>query len=400
MARIANKYLPIHQIDPDNPNLFLAQLIGAKDFRRDILLRIITEEKEWNEQFLVAKRCAHLHHSNVLQVLDVGQHGDFWYIAYEFVEALTILEILQNKSPITIEHIVYIITEILKALNYAFRQQAEPVYHHNLSPDQILITKQGTIKIKGFGLSCSLEETSPYRHPHPKTDCAQDIFSIGTMLHHLCLLLPKPPQDLIRIAQQACSHDVNVQFQSINAMYDIITRRFPLSGTTSVDLAQNIILNSFSQWEEQPTFVSKTLTTKDTLIFMRDSLLKEKPEQHHIIEKNIVPEQAIEPKKTYPSHIWGILGFLVLLASLLIGFIVGQQFRPSPTFKLLLPPQFSLQANGKPFTKISEQPLDRPIELEVLHDSQSVLKTELSIIENQNLIILLPVEAKSLDQHP
>ena len=83
MARIANKYLPIHQIDPDNPNLFLAQLIGAKDFRRDILLRIITEEKEWNEQFLVAKRCAHLHHSNVLQVLDVGQHGDFWYIAYE-----------------------------------------------------------------------------------------------------------------------------------------------------------------------------------------------------------------------------------------------------------------------------------------------------------------------------
>ena len=49
MTRIADKYIPIQQIDPQTPNLFLAQLVGAKDFRRDVLLRIIYDEPEWEE---------------------------------------------------------------------------------------------------------------------------------------------------------------------------------------------------------------------------------------------------------------------------------------------------------------------------------------------------------------
>lgn len=59
MARIADKYLPIQQIDPKTPNLFLAQLIGAKDFRRDVLLRVIYDPKEWEDALQNAKKmCA------------------------------------------------------------------------------------------------------------------------------------------------------------------------------------------------------------------------------------------------------------------------------------------------------------------------------------------------------
>ena len=220
------------------------------------------------------------------------------------------------------------------------------------------------------------------------------------MLHQLCMLIPQPPKDILRIAQQACSLNQQVQFQNINAMYDILIRRFPLSGTTSVDLAQNIIMTSFSQWEEQPTFVSKTLTTKDTLIFQKNDLLKEKQEVPEVVEKNSYDDVVAEPPTENKSRIWTIFVFLIVIASLLLGFILGQQTHQPPTFKLMLPPQFSLQANGEPFTKISEQPLDRAIELEVLHDSKSVLKTEISIVENQNLIILLPVESTSPDQSP
>lgn len=399
MARIANKYLPIQQLDPQNPHLFLAQIIGAKDFRRDVLLRIIYDPQEWEEALNIAKKCAHLHHSNVLQTLDVGQHNDFWYVAYEFIESLTLTEILHKKISLSVEHVVYICTEILIALSYARTQHTEPIHHLNLTPDQILLTKQGSIKIRGFGLRCSLPADSPYRNPTPMNNIEQDLYGVGKILEKLCGLISSAPIDLIRIAEQATTSQSNVQFQSLKAMYDILLHRFPLSGTTSVDLAQNIVQQSFEQWEEQPTFISKTFTTKDTQIFMApdifaaDAPLTEAPPT---LELPAPPTQAIED----PSLYWFLGAIVIVLFSLGIGFLLGTMQLPDDSFKAMVPKGLSIRANGKPFSEISHQALDTEMTLEVLQNDTVLNTTKVQIEPHQHLIIILPLEATSANPAP
>ena len=399
MARIANKYLPIQQLDTQNPNLFLAQIIGAKDFRRDVLLHIIYDPQEWEEALGIAKKCAHLHHSNVLQTLDVGQHNDFWYVAYEFIESLTLTEIIHKKLSLSVEHVVYICTEILIALSYARTQHTEPIHHLNLTPNQILLTKQGSIKIRGFGLHCSLPSDSPYRNPTPMNNTEQDIYGVGKILEDLCALIVSAPIDLIRIAEQATTRKTNVQFQSLKAMYDILLHRFPLGGTTSVDLAQNIVQQSFDHWEEQPTFISKTFTTKDTQILLAPDLFAGEgalTEAPPTIEIPPTPIQAIQDPKIY----WFVGIIILVLFSLGVGFLLGTLQHPDDSFKAMVPKGLSIHANGKPFSEISYQALDREMTLEVLQNDTVLSTTQVQIEPHQHLIIILPLEATSAKTSP
>ena len=398
MARIANKYLPIQQIDPQTPNLFLAQLIGAKDFRRDVILRIIYDEQEWEQALQNAKKCAHLHHSNIVQTLDVGQHNDFWYVAYEFIESLTLEELLGQKIPLTIDHIVYICTEILMALHYAQTQNAEPVFHNNLTPSQVLLTKQGGLKIRGFSVDRKLETSSVYQNPYSEEPQKQDIYSVGKLLESLLSLCSSPTAELMRISVQACAKEKEVQFRSPKAMYDILLLRFPLKGTTSVDLAQHITAQSFEEWEEQPTFISRTLTIKDTQVFVIPNLIAEQaPETFPLETKELPPP----PNKTHFALNQKTALYIVVGTGLfLMGTLLGFSMRPSPTFKAMVPKGISLQANGAPFSEISQQTLDSGIKLEILHNDTIVHSNHLKIEPNQNFIIVLPLEMSSQNPSP
>ena len=398
MARIANKYLPIQQIDPQTPNLFLAQLIGAKDFRRDVLLRIIYDQQEWNEALQNAKKCAHLHHSNILQTLDVGQHNDFWYVAYEFIESLTLEEILNQNISLDIEHIVYICTEVLIALHYAQTQHTEPVFHNNLTPNQILLTKQGGIKIRGFSVKRTLDTGSSYQNPYTDDAQKQDIYSAGKLLEALSSLCPSPVDDLLRISIQACSREKNVQFRSPKAMYDILLLRYPLKGTTSVDLAHHITSQSFEEWEEQPTFISRTLTIKDTQVFIAPDLFSQPAPETFPLETRELPPP---PGKTISAPSLGTTLFLILgIGVFFIGILLGYTLQPSPTFKAMVPKGVSLRANGIPFSEISQQTLDSEFELEVLHNDTVVNSSEVKVKPNQNVIIILPLETSSQTPSP
>lgn len=397
MARIANKYLPIQQIDPQTPNLFLAQLIGAKDFRRDVLLRIIYDEQEWETALANAKKCAHLHHSNILQTLDVGQHNEFWYVAHEFLESLTLEEIILQKIQLNVEQIVYICTEILIALHYAQTQHAEPVYHHNLTPQKILITKQGSIKIRGFATRCILNENSPYRNPHIQEGQNQDMYGVGKLLQDMLSLSAAPSEDLYRIAQQACSTQKDVQFQSSKAMYDILLMRHPINGTVSVELAQDIVQQSFDEWEEQPTFISRTLTIKDTQVFIPQELFAQSEPETFPLATEEIPEQK---KPSDPVVFWGGLSILFTVVAFSIGLFIGYTLHPNPTFKAMIPKGLSLKANGHPFSEISQQSLDREIKIEILQEDSVLMSTDILVEPNQNLIIILPLETSSKPPSP
>lgn len=344
------------------------------------------------------KKCAHLHHSNIVQTLDVGQHNDFWYVAYEFIESLTLEEIITQKISLDIDHIVYICTEVLIAFHYAQTQHTEPAFHNNLAPSQILLTKQGGIKIRGFSVDRTLPVDSSYRNPYTTDAQKQDIYSVGKILEALISLCPSPTDDLVRISVQACAKEHDVQFRSPKAMYDILLLRYPLKGTTSVDLAQHITSQSFEEWDEQPTFISRTLTIKDTQIFIASELLSQSAPETFPLETKEIPSPPMETSST--RNIGTTFFLIAAFGFFLIGILLGNAHQPSPTFKAMVPKGVSLRVNGAPFSEISKQTLDSEIELEIRYNNMIMNRSKIKVESNQNVIIILPLETSSPTPSP
>ena len=100
MSLIAGKYTLVKEI-PNQKNLYLAGLNRFQDFRRDVLIRLVHSPQEWESAAQAAKIQARLLHTNVTQILDIGQHNHIWYIAYEFTEGITLHELVQNKTKLS-----------------------------------------------------------------------------------------------------------------------------------------------------------------------------------------------------------------------------------------------------------------------------------------------------------
>ena len=106
----------------------------------------------FEQEFRAAGR---LSHANVVQVYDVGQEGDAWYIAMEFVEG-DALDDLHKRSSLAPNRTVQILSDVAKALDYAHRNG---IVHRDVKPSNIMVTSEGEAKVADFGIA-KLTDTS------------------------------------------------------------------------------------------------------------------------------------------------------------------------------------------------------------------------------------------------
>jgi serine/threonine-protein kinase len=163
-----------------------------------------------------AKLAARLSHANVVQVFDLGREGDRLYIAMEYVEGYDLHQLLrrltQARVPLPAEFAIFIITEALRALDYAHRARDEDgnplgVVHRDVSPSNVLISFEGEVKLCDFGIAraaADLSEVpddsvvrrtriagkSAYMAPEQARgesyDERADVFCAGILLWELC----------------------------------------------------------------------------------------------------------------------------------------------------------------------------------------------------------------------
>lgn len=163
---------------------------------------------------------AHLIHPNIVQLLDYGKDKEQYYLVLELIEGFDLKKILfetQKKfHPLEPDICAYIAGEILKGLVYAHTKTDESgaplhIIHRDLSPQNVLISISGEVKLSDFGIAKSmtaLDHTQtrelkgkvPYFSPEqlsgkPLTE-ASDLFSFGTLLFELLTgKLPFPSQN-------------------------------------------------------------------------------------------------------------------------------------------------------------------------------------------------------------
>lgn len=156
-----------------------------------------------------AKVAVSLSHGNIAQVYDLGKVGDDYFMVMEFVEGRSLSQInkrcLKQNTLAPIPYLCYVIAEILNGLNYIHRRTDERgrplgIVHRDISPQNIMVSYSGTVKIIDFGIAKSkirmgttdsgiLKGKFAYMSPEQARgdpiDHRSDIFSLGVIFHEM-----------------------------------------------------------------------------------------------------------------------------------------------------------------------------------------------------------------------
>src|SRR5262245_7557768 len=146
-----------------------------------------------------AKLAGRLQHPNIVTVYDVGRDKDLYFIAMEYVDGRPLSRFLGGREELPLAGKVAIIRQAAEALAHAHERD---VVHRDIKPGNILITREGRVKVTDFGIGKFTSATSSdmtrtgqmigspaYMSPEQirgeKIDGRSDLFSLGVGLYEL-----------------------------------------------------------------------------------------------------------------------------------------------------------------------------------------------------------------------
>ena len=194
--------------------IFKAKQVGARGFEKIVVIKKIlqhlSEDPEFVEMFEdEAKLAAQLNQANIVQIYELGEIDETLYITMEYIDGKNLRDLTRSASGrgvhLGVDQCVYIISEALKGLDYAHRKtdsmgQPLNIVHRDISPQNIIISYEGEVKILDFGIAKAASKISKteagvlkgkfsYMSPEQASgkpiDQTSDIYAIGVILHEL-----------------------------------------------------------------------------------------------------------------------------------------------------------------------------------------------------------------------
>ncbi|RKH37322.1 serine/threonine protein kinase [Corallococcus sicarius] len=194
--------------------VWLARQSGIEGFQKDVVVKRIlphlAEDREFVEMFrneaLIAAR---FNHPNIAQVYEFGEANGTYYIAMEFIHGEDLGRVMRKASGmnqwIARPLAVRIVASACEGLFYAHsraddRGQPLNVVHRDISPQNILISFDGSVKLVDFGIAKAADQASmtksgaikgkfaymaPEQAAGKPLDRRADIFAIGLVLYEM-----------------------------------------------------------------------------------------------------------------------------------------------------------------------------------------------------------------------
>jgi eukaryotic-like serine/threonine-protein kinase len=149
------------------------------------------------ESFLSEARvAAGINHNNIVTVYDTGTEVAEPYIIMEYVDGVSIKQILERISKMPVKDIIEVAKQVCYGLEHA---HSKNVIHRDIKPANIMISRDNVIKIMDFGLARMLNATtqegtsvkgtplymSPEQIRGERTDHRTDIYSLGCTLYRM-----------------------------------------------------------------------------------------------------------------------------------------------------------------------------------------------------------------------
>jgi serine/threonine-protein kinase len=195
-------------------DVLLARASGLEGFARHVVIKRIRPEMATEERFVKAfldeaRIAGSLHHQNIVTVHDIGEQDGSYFFAMEYVHGedarRLIGKVRERGEHVPLEHALSIVMAAAAGLHHAHEQSTPGgerlgLVHRDVSPQNILIGYDGSVKIVDFGMAKAVAKSTTtmtgilkgkasYMSPEQCTgkplDRRTDVFCLGIVLYEL-----------------------------------------------------------------------------------------------------------------------------------------------------------------------------------------------------------------------
>lgn len=192
--------------------LYKADYLRRDGFRRTMAVKRVLPHLAENQDFInmfirEARLAALLQHPNIVQIFDFGKIQNAYFIAMEYIDGLNLGQIIEHlKSGLPVDMTIFLGINISLGLDYSHKRKDDQsglplgIVHRDISPQNILVSTQGEVKISDFGISKANTEPSltqagvikgklGYLSPEQAlgqvVDHQCDVFALGLVLYEI-----------------------------------------------------------------------------------------------------------------------------------------------------------------------------------------------------------------------
>ena len=236
--------------------------------RRKVALKLLPEKFTQEAERIVrfeqeARAVSALNHPNIITIYDIGQEDNLWFMTTEFVDGSTLRQRLRAEQVTPLREVLGIAEQIANALAAA---HATNIIHRDIKPDNVMIRRDGIVKVLDFGLAKLTENqneadatwrksitdsgtimgTVTYMSPEQargqRVDARSDVFSLGVVLYEmiagrtpfdgasvsdviaailrndplpLARFAPDAPEELDRLVMKSLAKDRELRYQTV-----------------------------------------------------------------------------------------------------------------------------------------------------------------------------------------
>lgn len=180
-------------------NVYLAQdTILDRKVAVKILRGDLAEDEKFVRRFQrEAISASSLNDPNIVEVYDVGEDDGKYFIVMEYVQGLTLKQLIKKRGSLTLPEVVDIMLQLTSAVAHAHESY---IIHRDIKPQNVIILEDGRVKIMDFGIAVALNAgeftqtnsvmgTVYYIPPEQANGGAatikSDIYSLGILMYEL-----------------------------------------------------------------------------------------------------------------------------------------------------------------------------------------------------------------------
>ena len=185
---------------------------------RRVAIKVLRGDLSNDEKFVrrfqrEALSASSLSHPNIVEMYDVGEDNGIYYIVMEYIEGVTLKQLIKKRGALTLSEAIDIMLQITDGISQAHDSY---IIHRDLKPQNIMIKEDGTIKITDFGIAMALNSTQ-----------LTQTNSVMGSVHYL------PPEQA-----SGKGSTIRSDIYSMGILfYEILTGSLPFKGENAVEIA-------------------------------------------------------------------------------------------------------------------------------------------------------------------